>query len=311
MAGLNEQNKKMSADLKLFSDSMQDVAEDVHSLEEENKDIAKLQQKIKSSANQLQNEKDKLTLSKRRKEHLQTATEIKTYLKEELEKLNDEEFGAKREQKVLLDENNEIYIKRTQFEETYKRFLDCWTTFHQNQIDYRDCIKNILSTRIKVVNENANDEEIDMLLDPNKDTNINVILKDARPRKEEAAELENRCSELRELQTFIGETHILLTHVDTLLTSQRERVEEIIEPTEPDYSKYKHFILERKKTFVLISCFILVSIFILILVGVLSSGSPIDTTTEGNSEITTKHETDLEPVIITDRLIDAPPSSND
>ena len=280
MAEENEENRGKSESLRKFTDSMHDIEENIHLMEEKNKDIARMQQKVKCGANQQQTDKDKKTLNEMRESHVAAGKELKEDLKRLLDQLNNEEVSAQREQISLLDENNETYIKRAKLMENYKRFLDMWTTFHRQQIDYRDSMKVLLKTRYKVINENASDEDIEELLDTTKDKHTKYIKNDSAMKKEEAEEIKNRCAELKQLETFIGDSHNLLVHLESLLTSQGE-VEETNESSETCQERVKRvfdtkncnfFYLGKKKTYCIIGGVLLVFLIILI-AAVGSSGS--------------------------------------
>ena len=65
-------------------------------------------------------------------------------------------------------------------------------------------------------------DEIEILLDPTKESHTNIILNDTNMRPAEATDLKSRICELNQLENFIGKTHNLKTHLDGLLTNQTE-----------------------------------------------------------------------------------------
>jgi len=283
MASIDEERGAVSEDLKTFLGRMQDVAEKIHLMGETNKDANRLQQKIRSAASQQHIEKDKERLDDLQESHLAAGEELKTCLKEELDILNNEERLAERENAVLLDEKNETYVKRKHLLEHYHRFHSLWKSFHTQQTDYRDIMKDLLKRRYKVVNENATDDDIEKLLDTTKDDrSIASVLKDCSLKKEEVDEIEYRCSELKELETFIGKTHNFYSELDELLTVQEGKKLEDPDTTvwtQYDLTKYQKFFLERKRTIIIVSGAFIASLFLIILISSVSSGSDLPTTT--------------------------------
>ena len=278
MNHLNQENQNMSEALAKFSERMQDVIENINSIEEKNKEIQRLQQRVKCGANQKQNSKDKITLNQLRELHLKAGNEVHKVLKEEQDKLNVEELVADREQRELLDEHNETYIKRKQIMDHYKRFLDLWSTFHRQQVEYRDSMKTLLKTRYKVINENATDEDVENLLDPSKEIYTNSILQDSKRKKSEAIELQNRWSELKQLETFIGETHNLLMHLEELMSDEEERNSE---QSIVDETRHTDSFWRKTGPYIIILCFIVVTVTLMILsvAGVFSPSPPTKQTT--------------------------------
>ena len=283
MASIDEEIGVVSEALKTFLGRIQDVAEKIHSMEETNKDVKRLQQKIRSAASQQQIEKDKERLDELQESHLAAGEELKVFLKEELENLNDEERLAERENAVLLDPQNETYVKRKHLLEQYQRLHSLWKSFHTQQTEYRDILKDLLKRRYKVVNENATDDDIERLLDTTKDDHtIASILKDCSLKKEEVDEIEYRCSELKELETFIGKTHNFYTELDDLLTVHQGNKLEVTDPrTWPqyDFTKCQTFFSERKRTMIIISGVLVASLFLIILISSVSSDPDPPTTT--------------------------------
>ena len=283
MASIDEERGAVSEDLKTFLGRMQDVAEKIHLMEETNKDVNRLQQKIRSAASQQHIEKDKERLDELQESHLAAGQELKTCLKEELDILNNEERLAERENAVLLDEKNETYVKRKHLLEQYHRFHSLWKSFHTQQTDYRDIMKDLLKRRYKVVNENATDDDIEKLLDTTKDDrSIASVLKDCSLKKEEVDEIEYRCSELKELETFIGKTHNFYSELDELLLVQEGKQLEDADTTawtQYDFTKYQTFFSERKRTIIIISGVFIVSLFLIILISSVSSVPDLPTTT--------------------------------
>ena len=283
MASIDEERGAVSEDLKTFLGRMQDVAEKIHLMGETNKDANRLQQKIRSAASQQHIEKEKERLDELQESHLAAGQELKTCLKEELDILNNEERLAERENAVLLDEKNETYVKRKHLLEHYHRFHSLWKSFHTQQTDYRDIMKDLLKRRYKVVNENATDDDIEKLLDTTKDDrSIASVLKDCSLKKEEVDEIEYRCSELKELETFIGKTHNFYSELDELLTVQEGKKLEDPDTTvwtQYDLTKYQKFFLERKRTIIIVSGAFIASLFLIILISSVSSGSDLPTTT--------------------------------
>ena len=283
MASIDEERGAVSEDLKTFLGRMQDVAEKIHLMGETNKDANRLQQKIRSAASQQHIEKEKERLDELQESHLAAGQELKTCLKEELDILNNEERLAERENAVLLDEKNETYVKRKHLLEHYHRFHSLWKSFHTQQTDYRDIMKDLLKRRYKVVNENATDDDIEKLLDTTKDDrSIASVLKDCSLKKEEVDEIEYRCSELKELETFIGKTHNFYSELDELLTVQEGKKLEDPDTTvwtQYDLTKYQKFFLERKRTMIIVSGAFVASLFLIILISSVSSGSDLPTTT--------------------------------
>ena len=283
MASIDEERGAVSEDLKTFLGRMQDVAEKIHLMGETNKDANRLQQKIRSAASQQHIEKEKERLDELQESHLAAGQELKTCLKEELDILNNEERLAERENAVLLDEKNETYVKRKHLLDYYHRFHSLWKSFHTQQTEYRDVMKDLLKRRYKVVNENATDDDIERLLDTTKDDHsIASILKDCSLKKEEIDEIEYRCSELKELETFIGKTHNFYSELDELLTVQEGKKLEDPDTTvwtQYDLTKYQKFFLERKRTIIIVSGAFIASLFLIILISSVSSGSDLPTTT--------------------------------
>ena len=283
MASIDEERGAVSEDLKTFLGRMQDVAEKIHLMEETNKDVNRLQQKIRSAASQQHIEKDKERLDELQESHLAAGQELKTCLKEEFDILNNEERLAERENAVLLDEKNETYVKRKHLLEQYHRFHGLWKSFHTQQTEYRDIMKDLLKRRYKVVNENATDDDIEKLLDITKDDrSIASILKDCSLKKEEVDEIEYRCSELKELETFIGKTHNFYSELDELLLVQEGKQSEDADTTawtQYDFTKYQTFFSERKRTIIIISGALVVSLFLIILISSVGSGPDPPTTT--------------------------------
>ena len=288
MASIDEERGAVSEDLKTFLGRMQDVAEKIHLMGETNKDANRLQQKIRSAASQQHIEKEKERLDELQESHLAAGQELKTCLKEELDILNNEERLAERENAVLLDEKNETYVKRKHLLEHYHRFHSLWKSFHTQQTDYRDIMKDLLKRRYKVVNENATDDDIEKLLDTTKDDrSIASVLKDCSLKKEEVDEIEYRCSELKELETFIGKTHNFYSELDELLTVQEGKKLEDPDTTawtQYDLTKYQKFFLERKRTMIIVSGAFVASLFLIILISSLTSGPDPPTTTIAPTE---------------------------
>ena len=261
MNGISKEGLSMSESLKNFMEVVQDVEDTVNFMEEKNKEIDRLQQRLKFGVNQQQNTKDKITLNQLRESHVKLGNEIKTALKKETDKLNIEEETAEREKVVLLDENNETYIKRTILMKQYKRFLDLWTAFHRQQVDYRDSIKNLLKTRYKVINENATDEEIENLASPTKGIDANSVT-NFKPQQEEAMELQNRCSELNQLESFIGVTHNLLSELHDLMSEQEAND---VTPNTEDGSQHNILCWRKMGAYIILTSFIAVIVTIMIL----------------------------------------------
>ena len=284
MASIDEEKGDVSEALKTFLGRMQDVAETIHLMEETNKDVSRLQQKIRSAASQQHIEKDKERVDELQESHLTAGEELKTFLKEEFESLNNEERMAERENAILLDPQSETYVKRKHLNEHYHRFHSLWKSFHTQQTEYRDIMKDLLKRRYKVVNENATDDDIERLLDTTKDDHsITSILKDCSLKKEEVDEIVYRCSELKELETFIGKTHNFYSELDELLTGQEgNKLEDTETPAWPqyDFTKYQTFFSERKRTIIIISGALVASLFLIILISSVTSEPDLPTTTE-------------------------------
>ena len=284
MASIDEERGAVSEALKTFLGLMQDVSEKIHSMEETNKNVNRLQQKIRSAASKKQIEKDKERLDELQESHLSEGEELKNFLKDEFKSLNNEERLAERENAVLLDPQNETYVKRKHLLEHYQRFHSLWKSFHTQQTEYRDIMKDLLKRRYKVVNENATDDDIEILLDTTKDDHsIASILNDCSLKKEEVDEIEYRCSELKELETFIGKTHNFYSELDELLTVQGGKNLEDADTTagtQYDFTKYQTFFSERKRTIIIVSGAIVATLFLIILISSVSSGpDPYETTT--------------------------------
>ena len=288
MAKIDEERGDVSEALKTFLGRMQDVGEKIHLMEETNKDVNRLQQKIRSAASQQQIEKDKERLDELQESHLAAGEELKSFLKEEFESLNNEERLAERENAILLDPQNETYVKRKHLLDHYQRLHSLWKSFHTQQTEYRDIMKDLLKRRYKVVNENATDDDIERLLDTTKDDHsIASILKDCSLKQEEVDEIEYRCSELKELETFVGKTHNFYSELDELLTVHEGKKLEDADTTawtQYDFTKYHKFFLERKRTIMIVSGLLVASLFLIILISSLTSGPDPPTTTIAPTE---------------------------
>jgi len=222
--------RKFSPAFDIFLENMHEIEEDIHTLEDNSIAISRLQQKVKGAATQ--NERDKENLVSLREAQVQSGTTIKDELKKELDLLRQEELVAERSKTDILDENNEIYIKRAKIMENYKRLVDSWDGFHRSQLAYLDDIRNKLTSRFKVVKENATQDEIEILLDSTKENHTNILLNDTNMRPAEATDLKSRICELNQLENFIGKTHNLKTHLEGLLTIQTETRERERESSE-------------------------------------------------------------------------------
>ena len=212
---------------------------------------------------------------------------------------------AERSKTDLLDENHEIYIKRSKIMENYKKFVDVWNGFHRSQLAFLEDIRNKLTSRFKVVKENATEDEIEILLDPTKESHTNVILNDTNMRPAEATDLKSRICELNQLENFIGKTHNLKTHLEGLLTNQTEMKEPEIERSEDlkescfiiKYLSNYGIIIDKRTAIVTLGV-----VFLLILVIIIASS--MSSTETGSPDSTS------EPVIsFTEPTIDPAPSS--
>jgi len=171
---MTESNQSRTIDE--FKDNMADIEDAIHSLEEDLKEIATLQLKLKGAASQ--NERDKDSLAQKREAHVQSGIIIKDDLKKEMDLLRQEELLSQRSGEDILDPENDIYIKRMKIMKNYENFCVSWDNFHRSQFKYLDDIKSKLTTRYKVVKENATEDEIETLLDPAKENYINSMLND-------------------------------------------------------------------------------------------------------------------------------------
>ena len=292
---------KFSAAFDNFLENMHEIAEDISTLEENSKAISRLQQKVKGAATQ--NESDKDNLLQLREDQVQSGTRIKDELKKELDLLRQEELVAERSEADLLDEDNEIYIKRAKLMENYKRFIDSWDVFHRSQLAYLEDIRNKLTSRFKVVKENATEDEIEILLDPTKENHTNIILNETNMRPAEATDLKSRIYELNQLENFIGKTHNLKTHLEGLLTNQTG-TKEPEEKTSADLKESCFIIkylsnygitIDRRTTTVSLGVLFVLILVIIIASSISSTEKPLGTVDPTSEPIITFTEPTIDP----------------
>ena len=231
-------NKDLHRTFSDFNNKMTEIEDNIHSLDEDFKEIVQLQQKVNKQV--IQNERDKERLEELREAHVELGTSIKDDLKKELALLRQEEQVAECSGADLLDENNEIRKKHNTIMENYNKLHDSWKKFHGSQLIYRDEIKSKLTSRFKVVKENATEDEIETLLDPTKDNYAMNMLNDTNMKPKDAKELKIRFLELSKLESFIGKTHHLVAQINGLWIDESDSKELDVERQEEIKDDQKH-----------------------------------------------------------------------
>ena len=303
---MTESNQSRTIDE--FKDKMADIEDAIHSLDEDFKEIDALQRRVKGSASQ--NERDKDNLVQKREAHMQSGIIIKDDLKKEMDLLRQEELQAQRSGEDILDPDNDIYIKRMNIMKNYENFRVSWDNFHRNQFSYLDDIRSKLTTRYKVVKENATEDEIETLLDPAKEHYINSMLNDTNMKPSDAKDIKVRHAEAIALESFIARTHNLKTHLEEMLTNHPGSKEPDIERQGEENRKRSCFLIkfldrygittDRKIVF---ASFGLLILFLLVIIIASSMPSKDPPTT------TTSATTTLDPFTVPSISIDPPPPS--
>lgn len=88
------------------------------------------------------------------------------------------------------------------------------------QMDYRDRSKKLFIRRVKVMDANVDDEDIDRMLDKgNGQVFIGDFLEEERMAKNQLTELENRHQEIAQLERDIVVRISSLVHADVMVES--------------------------------------------------------------------------------------------
>ena len=303
---MTESNQSRTIDE--FKDKMADIEDAIHSLDEDFNEIVALQKRLKGAASQ--NERDKDNLAKKREAHVQSGIIIKDDLKKEMDLLRQEELEAQRSGEDILDPENDIYIKRMNIMKNYENFRVSWDKFHRNQFSYLDDIRSKLTTRYKVVKENATEDEIETLLDPAKENYINSMLNDTNMKPSDAKDLKVRHNEVIELESFIARTHNLKTHLEDMLTNHPDSKEPDIERQGKENRKRSCFLMKFLDRYgittdkrIVFSSFGLLILFLLVIIIASSMPSKNPPTT------TTSTTTTPDPFTVPSISIDPPPPS--
>jgi len=292
-----------------FKDKMADIEDAIHSLEEDFNEIVTLQLRVKGAASQ--NKRDKDNLAQKREAHVQSGIIIKDELKREMDLLRQEELLAQHSGEDILDPDNDIYIKRMNIMKNYENFRVSWDNFYRSQFNYLDDIRSKLTTRYKVVKENATEDEIETLLDPAKENYINSMLNDTDMKPSDAKDIKVRHSEVIELESFIARTHNLKTHLEDMLTNHPDSKEPDIEKQGKENHKRSCFLIKFLDRYgittdrrIVFASFGLLILFLLVII--IASSMPSKDPPAATASTTT---TTPDPFTVPSISIDPPPPS--
>ena len=95
---------------------------------------------------------------------------------------------------------------------------------------YRDKSKDLLARRLKIVNADYSDEQIDDMLQEGRTQFFNeCILSQTKAAKQQLTELQDRHDEFIKLERSIKEVHDMFIEIGNLVTTQGETVENIMQ----------------------------------------------------------------------------------
>jgi len=196
-----------------LNDGIGNIAENVDKLKN-------IQNKILNEPSQQERQKQVESQANLVHENKVVGRKIQKQLKEERSKL------AKLERDETI---GDINIRNTQIQSVSRRFLDIWTQYNTEQVEFREKNKKALIRNIKITDPNSNItvEEIEEKLDAGDFTILSSIIKESTQAKEDLKMLESRHAEMMNLEKGISEIHEMFLDLSNMVNTQGEALDRI------------------------------------------------------------------------------------
>jgi len=179
---------------------------------------------------------------------------------------------------MVSKEYNELRMRKTQISTATTRFLEIWTEYNTDQVEFRDDVKKNLKKNIKITNSAMTDEEIENKIDSgDTDAFSAAIIKETALAKDQLVAVESRHQEMLKLEKSIVEVHEMFMDLSSMVTMQGEqinRIEDHINTAQIDievgrgelFKAQKNKIAANKKKICLISTGIIIALILLLVI---------------------------------------------
>lgn len=129
---------------------------------------------------------------------------------------------------MVSKEYNELRMRKTQISTATTRFLEIWTEYNTDQVEFRDDVKKNLKKNIKITNSAMTDEEIENKIDSgDTDAFSAAIIKETAIAKDQLVAVESRHQEMLKLEKSIVEVHEMFMDLSSMVTMQGEQINRI------------------------------------------------------------------------------------
>lgn len=179
---------------------------------------------------------------------------------------------------MVSKEYNELRMRKTQISTATTRFLEIWTEYNTDQVEFRDDVKKNLKKNIKITNSAMTDEEIENKIDSgDTDAFSAAIIKETALAKDQLVAVESRHQEMLKLEKSIVEVHEMFMDLSSMVTMQGEqinRIEDHINTAQIDievgrgelFKAQRNKIAANKKKICLISTGIIIALILLLVI---------------------------------------------
>jgi len=213
-------SNKTKETLDVFLTRVEELNSGIANITENAEKLKTIQKKVLGEPSQQERQKLLSTQNDLVHENKVVGRKIQKQIKEEQQKLS----------KMARDDAmNDINIRNTQIQSLAKRFLDIWSQYNNNQMEFREKNKKALIRNIKITDPNSNIsvEEIEEKLDAGDVTVLSSIIKESSQAKEDMKMLENRHAEMIKLEKGITEIHEMYLDLSNMVNMQGEAVDRI------------------------------------------------------------------------------------
>merc|ERR1719402_2013949 len=112
-----------------------------------------------------------------------------------------------KKESMVSKEYNEFRMRKVQISTASARFLEIWSEYNKDQLEFRDAVKNNLKKNIKITNNAMTDEEIENKIDSgDTDAFSAAIIKETAIAKDQLVAVESRHQEMLKLEKVAVES---------------------------------------------------------------------------------------------------------
>jgi len=211
------------SDFEHFLVTAQDLATDIGQISQNVGKMRLLQKKIKNTPIKSEREKFQAELADIVNQNKSIGKKVQKVIKDEKDR--NEKLSGKKSQTSKYQ--SELHIRRVQINTHSQQFLDIWRDFNNLQEEYRDQVKQILVTNIKITGCNLTDEQIEDKIEQGDMTGFSSILEDTNKAKDDLMAIQNRHEDFIKLEKGIVEIHDMFIEISNLVSYQGEVINRI------------------------------------------------------------------------------------